>query len=160
MTASSNFYATDEWRDLREQVLALYGPNCMRCDRKSLKPHIDHIVPRSMDESLELEITNMQVLCKTCNCNFKQAQIMDFRTEEQFILLEESVGHSVKRLIEYKFPKKIKKHGRNSAIRRAHRAKIKAKKTATHEANRLAKLERRRIHEERLAGRMNTAEGQ
>jgi len=51
---------------------------------------------------LELEITNMQVLCETCNCDIKKTRTMDFRSKSNIKVLESHVGHPVKILYNQK----------------------------------------------------------
>lgn len=67
----AEFYATREWRELRWKVLSTSTGECMACGRSHSKHgvimHIDHIKPRSRFPSLELDITNLQVLCEDCN---------------------------------------------------------------------------------------------
>lgn len=94
-----DFYQTSAWRLLREKVLKLYGERCMNCHTipsdTGRAPHVDHIKPRSLHPLLELEITNMQVLCENCNCNVKKTKKMDFRTNHHMKLLEKKVGTKV-----------------------------------------------------------------
>lgn len=42
---------------------------CLACGRKppTVVLHVDHIKPRSKYPELELEISNLQVLCEDCN---------------------------------------------------------------------------------------------
>lgn len=61
------FYDADPWRRLRYRALTLYGRRCMSCGTTSAVFHIDHIKPRSRYPELELEISNLQVLCEACN---------------------------------------------------------------------------------------------
>lgn len=62
----SGFYGSDEWRSLRLQVFNLYGKRCLRCG-STKNIHVDHIFPRSRYKQLELDIDNLQPLCKECN---------------------------------------------------------------------------------------------
>lgn len=67
---SNDFYRSDEWRRLRYRVLRKFGFKCMACGRDAndgVKIHVDHIKPRSVKPWLELEESNLQVLCEDCN---------------------------------------------------------------------------------------------
>ena len=106
-----SFYNTPKWRTLRRQVLALYGDECMGCGKTpedtGKSSHVDHIVPRSKNVKLELDITNMQVLCEQCNVDLKKCYIVDYRTPAHRNLLEARVGRKVKKVTnEKKFPDK------------------------------------------------------
>lgn len=67
---SIGFYETDAWRKVRYEALKLHGGSCQCCGRKPQECgplHVDHIKPRSRYPHLELELSNLQVLCKDCN---------------------------------------------------------------------------------------------
>ena len=68
----ASFYSSWEWKKLRFQTFERLGRRCMCCGwspDQGGKGHlcVDHIKPRSKFPSLELEPTNMQVLCNSCN---------------------------------------------------------------------------------------------
>lgn len=58
----SYFYSTSNWKKLREFVFRYYGKHCMVCF-KTNDICVDHIYPRRIYLSLELDFCNMQVLC-------------------------------------------------------------------------------------------------
>lgn len=65
----NSFYASRKWRELREYKFSL-NPLCEKCLEKGLRvvaEEVDHIKPIYEDESLALEITNLQSLCKSCH---------------------------------------------------------------------------------------------
>jgi hypothetical protein len=62
----ASFYETDEWRRLRYRALKQHGAKCQCCGTGG-RIHVDHIKPRSRFPELELELTNLQVLCADCN---------------------------------------------------------------------------------------------
>lgn len=67
---SPEFLESYEWRSLRMEVLAKYGPVCMCCGatrEDGEKMHVDHIKPRRKRPDLALIFDNLQVLCGTCN---------------------------------------------------------------------------------------------
>lgn len=65
------FYRSRPWRELRHAALKLYGAKCQCCGGTPLSTggpmHVDHIKPRSKFPELELEISNLQILCEDCN---------------------------------------------------------------------------------------------
>lgn len=64
-----SFYETRNWRELRYKVLTWEGKKCACCgyDDPKGRYHVDHIKPRSKYPELELTISNLQVLCESCN---------------------------------------------------------------------------------------------
>jgi len=70
INAVRRFYASPEWRILREQVIAEQGQRCRQCGRHiadNFDLTIDHIKPRSKFPELALDKSNLQVLCRQCN---------------------------------------------------------------------------------------------
>lgn len=66
----SGFYETREWRSVRWDVLIKSDGKCKICGRSKkdgIVLHVDHIKPRSRFPALELDKTNLQVLCEDCN---------------------------------------------------------------------------------------------
>lgn len=76
-----NFYYSDAWRQLRYRVFKKYGRQCMVCGATG-KLHIDHIKPRSKFPKLELEMSNLQVLCEDCNMGKLNLDDTDWRPKE------------------------------------------------------------------------------
>jgi hypothetical protein len=72
------FYLSREWIDLRKSVLRHYGPICMKCGCAG-EPSVDHIKSRSLFPALELEFSNMQVLCRRCNSSKSNRHEIDYR---------------------------------------------------------------------------------
>lgn len=67
---SCNFYLSNKWLALRAKVLSLSGKRCVYCgvsEGEGVVFHVDHIKPRSLFPELELELSNLQVLCDKCN---------------------------------------------------------------------------------------------
>jgi len=75
------FYESKEWRELRYQALKLHGRQCLCCGQKApnVELHVDHIKPRSKFPELELDINNLQVLCKDCNLGKSNYDCIDYR---------------------------------------------------------------------------------
>jgi len=64
------FYASSEWRLVREQVIQEQGRVCQECRRRITDDYdltVDHIKPRSIFPELALDKSNLQVLCRRCN---------------------------------------------------------------------------------------------
>lgn len=78
-----DFYYTDKWYELRKKIFKAYGRMCMRCKKTKKVMNIDHIKPRSKYKYLELEPSNMQVLCPKCNKAKSNKHCNDYRTPEQ-----------------------------------------------------------------------------
>lgn len=62
-----SFYTTPKWLELRYRVFVRDGKKCAVCNISSDILHVDHIKPRSKYPELELDINNLQILCKSCN---------------------------------------------------------------------------------------------
>ena len=65
-----DFYWSPEWRTLRVKVLDASSRRCVLCGDhpgNGAILHVDHIKPRSKYRHLELEKTNLQILCAACN---------------------------------------------------------------------------------------------
>jgi 5-methylcytosine-specific restriction endonuclease McrA len=64
------FYASSEWRLIREQVIQEQGRICQECGKRITDDFdltVDHIKPRSKFPKLALDKSNLQVLCRKCN---------------------------------------------------------------------------------------------
>lgn len=82
----SDFYDSDEWRHVRYRALKLHGGACQCCGNRAStgKPlHVDHIKPRSKFPELELDLNNLQVLCKDCNLGKRAWDQTDWRPSAQ-----------------------------------------------------------------------------
>lgn len=80
---SGPFYQTDEWRAVRYIALRAAGGACQCCGVRAskVKPlHVDHIKPRSKFPELELEASNLQVLCIDCNLGKSNIDETDWRS--------------------------------------------------------------------------------
>lgn len=76
------FYDTPEWQALRYKALRLNNGKCELCGhgkRDGAKLHVDHIKPRSLHPELELELSNLQVLCEPCNLGKSNKDDTDWR---------------------------------------------------------------------------------
>lgn len=66
------FYATPEWRAIREVIIRRDGRTCRKCSCHIILEFdltVDHIRPRSRFPELALDATNLQVLCRSCNAS-------------------------------------------------------------------------------------------
>lgn len=85
------FYRSNDWLEMRAKVLKMFGRSCMKCGvRKNI--HVDHIYPRSKFIHLQLDITNLQVLCKCCNEDKSNIDYTDYRSEDQKKMAKVSAG--------------------------------------------------------------------
>ncbi len=82
-TSSLSFYEKPVWIALKNKVLFMYKPICMSCGIDDVEMHVDHIFPRSTHKYLELNIHNLQVLCRKCNMTKSNRNTIDYRTKEQ-----------------------------------------------------------------------------
>jgi 5-methylcytosine-specific restriction endonuclease McrA len=73
------FYDSTAWRELRYRVIKAQGRRCMACGSTSKTIHVDHIKPRSKHPELELEFSNLQVLCVDCNLGKSNKDHTDWR---------------------------------------------------------------------------------
>lgn len=67
MTKSDGFYESRAWRMMRYVAFRVYGSKCSVCNRDDTEMHVDHISPRSKHPERELDLNNLQILCKECN---------------------------------------------------------------------------------------------
>ena len=80
--AYDGFYETREWRELRYKALVKHGAACQCCGATrsdGIKLHVDHIKPRSKFPSLQLELSNLQILCEDCNLGKSNKDQTDWR---------------------------------------------------------------------------------
>ena len=76
------FYMTREWRELRYKALVINGAKCQCCGatrNDGVRLHVDHIKPRSKFQKLQLELSNLQVLCEDCNLGKSNKDSTDWR---------------------------------------------------------------------------------
>lgn len=66
MSERERFYRSPEWRAVREMVFMRDGRICVKCKSQETL-NIDHILPRSKYRHLQLEPSNLRVLCWPCN---------------------------------------------------------------------------------------------
>ena len=76
------FYNSIEWRRLRYQALKRDKGTCQLCGRTrghGIILHVDHIKPRSLYPSEELNLSNLQTLCEDCNMGKGNGDSIDWR---------------------------------------------------------------------------------
>ena len=66
MSERERFYRSPEWRAVRETVFMRYARICARC-MSQVNLNIDHILLRLKYRHLQLEPSNLRVLCWPCN---------------------------------------------------------------------------------------------
>lgn len=68
------------WVNMRRMLLRLADYKCMKCgDFEHLQ--IDHIYPKSIYPNRLWDLSNMQILCHSCNLE-KGRSVKDYRTEK------------------------------------------------------------------------------
>jgi len=77
---AQGFYDTRAWRELRYKAIRRYGRRCMACGTQSGIIQVDHILPRLTHPHLELEFSNLQILCMDCNLGKSWKDRTDWRT--------------------------------------------------------------------------------
>lgn len=78
------FYDSDAWKRLRYQALKMHGAICQCCGASradGVQIHVDHIKPRSKYPHLELELSNLQILCEPCNIGKSAIDETDWRDQ-------------------------------------------------------------------------------
>jgi hypothetical protein len=63
---SDDFYRSTNWITIRNRVLNTHPNFCVKC-KTNEDLTVDHIQPRSKYPELALEISNTQILCRSCN---------------------------------------------------------------------------------------------
>lgn len=86
---SKDFYSSWEWKKLRFEALKAHGHRCQCCGwRPGDTEHghlvVDHIKPRRKNPELQLELSNLQVLCNDCNMGKSDIYEDDFRDVEDW----------------------------------------------------------------------------
>lgn len=69
---AKQFYASAEWRSIRNTVISEEGPHCYLCNQAIVDPNeiaVDHVKPRSSYPELALIRENLRVACRSCNSN-------------------------------------------------------------------------------------------
>lgn len=77
-----NFYDSQKWKETRYMALQIHGGKCMCCGRGAKEGaivQVDHIKPRSLFPELELDLNNLQVLCRDCNFGKSNKDQTDWR---------------------------------------------------------------------------------
>lgn len=81
------FYSSWEWKQVRFEAIKINGNRCQCCgwqpnDTKFGWLVVDHIKPRRKYPHLELDVSNLQVLCNACNQGKSNIYTDDFRAAE------------------------------------------------------------------------------
>lgn len=87
---SRSFFSSEAWRKLRYKALQANGAKCQCCGNTAIssgKPlHVDHIKPRFKYPELELELSNLQILCEDCNLGKGVWDETDWRPDADEVL--------------------------------------------------------------------------
>jgi 5-methylcytosine-specific restriction endonuclease McrA len=76
---TDEFFISEAWIVLKRNIRIAYGKQCMCCKNRTSIMHIDHIKPRSKHKHLELDPTNLQVLCEKCNMSKSNLHETEYR---------------------------------------------------------------------------------
>ena len=79
---TDDFYLSRTWLELRYKALKINDGKCCCCGRSRKQNavlHVDHIKPRSLYPSLQLDINNLQILCEKCNIGKSNKDFTDWR---------------------------------------------------------------------------------
>jgi hypothetical protein len=71
-------YKPSDLKKLRMQLVDTYGEICMKC-KSTNQISVDHIKPYSLNKELSLELSNLQLLCKSCNSKKSNKNEIDYR---------------------------------------------------------------------------------
>lgn len=77
-----DFLSSYKWKKLRYKALQKYGPKCMCCGvtpEHGAVMNVDHIKPRKHFPELALELSNLQILCGSCNRGKSNWDATDWR---------------------------------------------------------------------------------
>ncbi len=80
------FYASAEWRLLRQQVIDQQGRVCQECGRHITDDFdltVDHVNPRSIHPDQSLDVSNLRVLCRSCNAKKGNSIIEGYSESKQ-----------------------------------------------------------------------------
>lgn len=82
------FYASDEWQDIRKTVIDTHKLKCICCavnlQNTPNLVNVDHILPLKYYWDQRADPDNLQILCKDCN----KAKGNCYRPDWQFIVLQ------------------------------------------------------------------------
>jgi len=81
--SDDDFYNSPRWFGLRYLAFKKYGSKCACCGTTEGQLHADHIIPRSIDPSKELELDNIQILCRSCNLAKSNTDSIDWAKRKQ-----------------------------------------------------------------------------
>lgn len=80
--SNDGFYSSDAWLDVRYQALKASNGSCKCCGTRATPDaplHVDHIKPRSKHPEMALSLSNLQVLCRSCNMGKSNKDDTDWR---------------------------------------------------------------------------------
>jgi hypothetical protein len=82
--SNQEFYDSRPWQRIRYQALLRNDGRCECCGNRPTEGaplHVDHIKPRSRFPALELDLSNLQVLCRDCNLGKSNKDATDWREQ-------------------------------------------------------------------------------
>lgn len=91
----SSFLRTPEWKRVRYKALMASNGRCECCGRGPAEGavlNVDHIKPRHKFPELALDLSNLQVLCGTCNAGKGGWDETDWREPRLAVVMGERIG--------------------------------------------------------------------
>lgn len=87
---AERFLRSDEWYALRQIAFEKHGRKCMKCKitDKHATITVDHIKSRKDHPELALELSNLQILCRTCNSIKGNRDDTDWREPSLRVLMD------------------------------------------------------------------------
>jgi len=76
---------------LREHLLNVFPPICMKCGARNRIVQVDHIKPVSVYRHLEYDLDNCQILCSSCNYKKGNKVVRDYRSENEKTKIKEYI---------------------------------------------------------------------
>lgn len=86
-------YYSQDWIITSAFIKKIYQKKCMKCGDKKSELHTDHIIPRSIDPRLELDVNNLQILCKKCNLEKSNKESIDYRSDRDKEMLKRNLPY-------------------------------------------------------------------
>jgi hypothetical protein len=78
--------STPQWKELRREALLFYGAKCHKCG-STAELHVDHIKPKKKHPELAYTLSNLQILCRSCNFEKGYRHETDYRPSHLRILI-------------------------------------------------------------------------
>lgn len=91
---NTEFYKSKEWAEVRYKALKFNDGKCElcgRCKHDGIVLNVDHIKPISKYPKLKKELSNLQILCSSCNWGKSNTDETDWREPSLRVLMGEAI---------------------------------------------------------------------